>query len=313
MIPSVSIIVPAFNHVRYIQKCLESIFAQDYPAIELIVIDDGSTDGTQELIQRIYQLNPARFSFLSQPNSGLIKTLNKGLKLASGTYFCELASDDVLLPGSISQRVDYLQRHPELDAVFTDAYLIKKNRMTESRVSANHKLFSSATHDLKNLIERDCQIFFPSGLFKKSFLDNLGGFCEDFRDFEDLAMSYQLAVNGKIGYLNQPLMGYRKHGANNSSLATMKFSLRKEKIMALEKLTDDAGVAIAPEVKKCIWKHLYREYVRFGKFVLKYPQRCCSDEVNIILNQASSRFPWGIRMRLFHLCYLIRDHVIVPR
>lgn len=254
--PLASIVVPSYNHADYIPACLESIFEQDYPRIELIVINDGSTDGTDGVIRDILKKNPSRFRYISKDNEGLIKTLNLGLRTASGDYLCELASDDMLLPGSISRRISWLEEHPDIDAVFADGYLVKGNEKTRERVNEGKPRYSSSGHELGELIEGKARIFFPSGMFRKRVLDSLGGFDEDFRYFEDLAMQLPLALSARIGYLDEPVLYYRRHGSNIS--AVQKVWVRKEKILALEKLLGTAGNSLRTIARR----QLYREYLK---------------------------------------------------
>lgn len=85
--PLASIVVPAYNHENYVAECLESVLAQDYPNIELIVINDGSTDSTGQRIEEFLKKNGQRFRYVSKPNEGLVKTLNAGIRLSFGKIF----------------------------------------------------------------------------------------------------------------------------------------------------------------------------------------------------------------------------------
>src|SRR3990170_1745107 len=128
--PLVSIVVPAYNHEAYVVECLESVLAQDYPNIEFIVINDGSTDSTGQRIEEFLKKNGERFRYVSKPNEGLIKTLNLGITLASGKYFCEIASDDILIPDSVRKRVSYMEENQSLDVAFADAYIMRDREKT---------------------------------------------------------------------------------------------------------------------------------------------------------------------------------------
>ncbi|MFZ5998715.1 MAG: glycosyltransferase [Nitrospirota bacterium] len=265
--PIVSIVIPAYNHENYVLDCIQSVLEQDYPRIDLIVINDGSTDDTDKKIRNVLERDPSAFQYISKANEGLVKTLNLGLKLAKGQYFCELASDDFLLPGSIVKRADYLNLHPEIDVVFADAYLLNGSVRTTRRLNEGKKGYSSIEHTIKDLLDGKAKILFPSGMFRKSMLEQLGGFDEAFRDYEDVAMRLLLTVHARIGYLDEPVMFYRKHATNTSS--SRKLSLRREKILALEKLLD-LGMQIN-DTEDTVKRHLYREYVRFMKLSLRCP------------------------------------------
>src|SRR3990172_250496 len=181
-LPFVTVVVPAYNHENYVIDCIESILSQDYPNIDLVVINDGSTDGTDEKIMGLTGQGGRPFRYISKENEGLIKTLNLGLKLARGKYFCELASDDMVLPGSIRKRVEYLEANPRAEAVFADGYFLNASEKTSTRILQGTVAgYHGPEHTIENLIKGDAIIMFPSGMIKKSTLDALGGFDEDFR------------------------------------------------------------------------------------------------------------------------------------
>ena len=260
--PTVSVIVPAYNHEEYITDCIQSILKQDYPYLDLIVINDGSTDKTDLRIKELLKNNPSRLRYVTKENEGLIKTLNLGLKLAQGEFFCELASDDMLLPGSIRNRVSYLEKNPDIDVVFADAYILEGKTRTTVRASEGKTRFSSSKHTVVDLLKGNARILFPSGMFRKSSLEKLSGFDEDFRYYEDVAIMYKLALDSRIGYLDEPVMYYRKHWTNISS--SNKVLVRREKILAFEKLLslNKADVGLTKYF-------LYREYIKFIKFSIR--------------------------------------------
>ena len=102
--PLVSVIVPSYNHARFVQACLESVAADPYPAKELVIIDDGSTDGSAHVIQSwIEQPSASELAIRYEvhPNHGQTRTLNELLALASGRYIAYVASDDLLVPGGL--------------------------------------------------------------------------------------------------------------------------------------------------------------------------------------------------------------------
>lgn len=260
-LPAVSIVVPAYNHENYVADCIKSILEQDYPNMELIVINDGSTDSTEEKIRDYIGKNGERFRFISKKNEGLVKTLNLGLSLAKGEYFCELASDDMLLPGSIRKRVEYLEANPDIEAVFADGYFLDASEKTSTRIMRGAVAgYRSSEHTVENLIKGDAIIMFPSGMIKKSTLDALGGFDEDFRYYEDIYTEYLLALGGRVDYLDEPVMYLRRHSTNVSK--TFILPTREERILALEKLFLLAGTS---SLKKLIQRFLSQQYWKYYK------------------------------------------------
>ena len=95
-LPRVSVLISAYKHERYVEACVRSVLAQTYPNIELIVLDDGSPDGTVAVLQRLHEEAKATdrpFTFIAKQNSGLSDTLNQALALATGKYICQFGSD----------------------------------------------------------------------------------------------------------------------------------------------------------------------------------------------------------------------------
>jgi alpha-1,3-rhamnosyltransferase len=301
--PLVSVIVPAYNHEDYISDCIYSVLEQDYPRIELIVIDDGSSDNTDRIIKEILVKNPSRFLYVSKKNEGLIKTLNMGIKLSRGRYVCELASDDVLMPSSFMKRVAYLESHPDIDVVFADAYHIYDNVRTHDRLYEDREKFISRENTIRDLIEGKAKIFFPSGMFRKSVLERLGGFDEDFRYSEDVAMWYQLALRVRIGYIDEPVMYHRKHSDNTSSSFRFMAGVRKEKILALEKLLPLKIDGMGNDLKK----YLFKEYVRFIRFALKNPVD--GKELAEVSEKALQMHPHAIKIRYYMLLLKIKGYI----
>lgn len=113
--PRISVVVPSFNQARYLPACLDSVLLQKYPAVELIVMDGGSTDGSADIV-RSYANRLAYW--VSQPDGGQTPALIAGFARATGEIQCWLNSDDMHEPGSLFQVATYFREHPDVDAVF---------------------------------------------------------------------------------------------------------------------------------------------------------------------------------------------------
>lgn len=110
----VSVIIPAFNAETYIIEAIKSVLAQDYSPLEILLVDDGSTDGTVELVRERFP----QVRIISQPNAGVAVARNTGLAAATGDFVCLLDADDGWFPGKLQAQVAYLQAHPEAGAVY---------------------------------------------------------------------------------------------------------------------------------------------------------------------------------------------------
>jgi len=135
MRPLVSVICISFNHALYIEEALKSVFEQSYPNIEVIILDDGSGDGSAEVIRTL--ISDKKISFIHhQTNLGYTKTFNQGLALATGEFVIDFALDDVMLPNFMASGIDRFEKEPvSTGVVYSNADYIDAN----SKVIGNHK------------------------------------------------------------------------------------------------------------------------------------------------------------------------------
>src|SRR4051812_22202014 len=119
----VSVLVPSYNHAQYVERCLRSIMNQTYQPSSLLVIDDGSTDDSVKVIERV--LKDCRFpcELIARANKGLCSTLNEGLSRTSGEFFSYLGSDDLWLPNFMAERIRVLKERPNAVLAYGHAYL----------------------------------------------------------------------------------------------------------------------------------------------------------------------------------------------
>ena len=224
----VSIIIPSFNHRHYVEKAVNSVLNQTYNPIELIVIDDGSTDGSVELIEQLS--NKYAFKFISQSNLGIPKTLNRGIKeFSSGKYIAILASDDYFEPTKIEKQVRALIEHQSSEFCYTQAIEFDNDSDAHLRLFPKKKFFGNVLN----------QIFlrqpYAAGsiLFTRSLYDRLGGFDENLLA-EDWDFSIRAAsITSFIG-VHEPLFYYRSHSNNTMKSLDRRF-IFKEKARILSK------------------------------------------------------------------------------
>jgi glycosyltransferase involved in cell wall biosynthesis len=124
-LPKVSIVIPAYNHANYLDAAIQSVLKQDYPNIELIVLDDGSTDNTHQVLESYGN----QFYWETQKNMGQANTLNKGWRMAKGDILAYLSADDVLLPQATSDSVKCLLANPRSVLCYGDFELIDSQEL----------------------------------------------------------------------------------------------------------------------------------------------------------------------------------------
>ena len=212
----ISVIIPCFNHEKYVEKSIESIFSQTYKNFELIVIDDGSTDGSVDVLKRLQ--NYYDFILIVQENMGVCKTLNRAIReFSSGAYIALLASDDFWHKDKLELQMFGLLSRPDVHFSFTQAIeFTDENRPYKGRIFPRKCISGSV---LKSVFLRQ---HVPAGsmLFSRELFDRLDGFDEHLRE-EDWDFVIRAASITDFFAVASPLLFYRSHALN-----TMKTSGR---------------------------------------------------------------------------------------
>lgn len=211
--PLVTVIIPSYNHEKYVEQAILSVVTQTYKEIQLIVIDDGSKDGSLKVINRLADLHG--FEVVSRENRGLSKTLNQGIALARGKYISFLASDDFYLPGRVEDAVFQFEKASEsIVAVCCDGYIVSDEGAVINKFSDRYPrpIIGSL---YQNLIVIN---FLPAmGMTYKSDVLRKFMFDEKYK-FEDYTLYLRLFEVGtyKLGLYSAIGFGYRWHGENTS-------------------------------------------------------------------------------------------------
>ncbi|MBF9153052.1 glycosyltransferase [Novosphingobium jiangmenense] len=212
--PLVTTIIPAYNHETYVADAIGSVIAQSHPNMEIVIIDDGSSDGTRTAIERKLSATPShhRIIFETQDNAGVCATLNRGLQLSSGEFIQFLASDDMYLPEKTSH---CLRGFGGLDeafaATYCDGLVIDQNGRRIGKFSDIYPRPISKNNYRELLVSN----WIPAMglLYKAAALHSLGGFDENLK-FEDWDLLLRLSRRYKIHFVGQELFEYRLHGDN---------------------------------------------------------------------------------------------------
>ena len=207
MQPTVSVIIPAYNAASFVQETIKSVLDQTFHDFELIVVDDGSTDQTSEIIKK-YKDKRIRYFFKS--NSGVSETRNFGLENAKGDVVAFLDADDLFLPTNLEKKVFYLRANPETDLVHSSE--IRFSSATGENITT---VFGSEGKVLEKLLAmRGNVIHSPSSVVvRKRLLDQVGGFDPKLSTSADWDMWVRLSAKTPFGYIPEPLVKYRVHAA----------------------------------------------------------------------------------------------------
>jgi len=201
--PKVSIITPSFNQAKFLRHTIESVITQDYPNIEYIIIDGGSSDGSLEIIKS-YEDHLAYWESL--PDHGQTDAINKGFAKATGKYLAWLNSDDLYHPGAISEAVNFLEEHPDVGLVYGDC----------SFINAQGKqigLFPAAQTDYARLRRGYVHIPQQSAFFRADLWNKVGPLDPSFYFAMDYDLWVRLASEAPLVYLPGLLWAsFRLHG-----------------------------------------------------------------------------------------------------
>ncbi len=202
--PIVSVVLPVYNGADYIRTAIDSVLAQTFADFELIVIDDGSTDATAEIVQSI---DDNRLRLIRQKNKGLVGALNHGISLAQGKYIARQDHDDISLPKRFEKQVAYLESHPDCALLGTRSTIWVKDRPTER--GHTHPVDEA---ELRFNMLIDCFIVHSSVIMRRAVVAELGGYSTDQTRCppEDYELWSRMMRKHKIANLAEPLLIYRE-------------------------------------------------------------------------------------------------------
>jgi glycosyltransferase involved in cell wall biosynthesis len=203
-----TVVMPAYNTARYIRQAIESALAQTVRDFELIVVDDGSTDGTAEIVEEFAQRD-ARVRLIRQPNQGIGAARNTAMAHGSGCWFALLDSDDLWFPTYLAEQFAVITRRPDLAVLSANA--LNLGGPNDGRPYQNAFYPHEIQHvSLLELIRREDAVCILS-MFRREVVDTIGGFDTDLRSSEDYDFWLRAAVAGfRIGFNPKPLGAYRR-------------------------------------------------------------------------------------------------------
>ncbi len=205
--PLVSIVIPLFNKLDWITQTINSVVNQTYKNWECIIIDDGSTDGSFELVTSLTKQYPGNWQIVSQSNSGQSVARNRGIGISSGEYVALLDADDVWFPDKLSRQVEFLESNRDVDLLFT-SYVIFEDGLTKS---FRYIRFRGA----EGMIMRWLQmsgfggLIESTGMIRRSFFEREGLFDLKLSTSSGLDVSIRGLLNSKVAVLPSALVGYR--------------------------------------------------------------------------------------------------------
>jgi glycosyltransferase involved in cell wall biosynthesis len=235
-LPLVSVITPAYNREALLDGVIRSVLDQDYPNVEYIVLDDGSTDGTLNVIKR----HEGKIRWETHENVGEARTVNKGLGMAKGEIVGVVNSDDPLLPGAISTLVTYLLAHPDVLVAYPDWVVIDDDGETIQRIATYE-------YDYANMIRWHHCMPGPGTFFRRAVIEKLGGRDPNFRFVGDFDFWLRAGLLGSFARVPATLATFRYHPESYST-SQLGRAMADEHIRLADKLF--AAPNLPPEVRK---------------------------------------------------------------
>ncbi len=213
--PLVSVVMPVYNGEKYLREAIDSILNQAFKDFEFIIINDGSTDKSEEIIK---SYNDNRIRLISQNNLKLIKSLNKGVKLAVGKYIARMDADDISLPERLEKEVEFLNRNQDVCLVGTYSFVIGP----DGKVIDTWKGFSENKKIKENLLICN-QFCHGSVIFRKKCIEDVGFYREELGVMSDYIGDYDLwlRISERWNIANIPEILY-KHRINPNSISVQK-------------------------------------------------------------------------------------------
>ena len=201
--PVISIITPSFNQAKFLRRTMDSVLSQDYPRVEYIIMDGGSTDGSQAIIEE-YTDHLAHWE--SIPDKGQTDAINKGFTRATGKYLAWLNSDDVYQPGALTEAVAYLEAHPDVGMVYGECNFIDAQDRAIGR-------FPAAQTDYQRLRRGYVHIPQQASFFRAELWKKVGPLDPSFYFAMDFDLWVRLAQEAPLVYLPDHLWAsFRLHG-----------------------------------------------------------------------------------------------------
>ena len=221
----ISVVIPTYNRRRWIGRAIRSVLEQTYTPAEIIVVDDGSSDGSMEYILENFPL----VNFVKQLNQGVSSARNKGIRLSSSKWIALLDSDDEWYPKKLENQVKAIQEKPDHKFCHTEEIWVRNG----VRVNQMKKHQKYGGHIFEKCLDM-CRISPSSVLFQKSILDKTGWFDKELRVCEDYDLWLRVTARYPTLYLNEPLI--IKYGGYKDQLSNVKGGIESYRINVLEKL-----------------------------------------------------------------------------
>lgn len=288
--PLVSVVTATYNRAHYLPGTIGSVLRQTYPHLEHIVVDDGSTDDTQEMIGPL--LADPRLKFHVQSNRGQAGARNVGLAHSKGEYLCFLDSDNLWEPDKVESQLREFEAHPEADVVYGDIQTIDE---------AGHPLDNSnmKRHSgrITELLLRDNFVTFNTAMIRRTCYEELGGLDERIRRADDYEFFLRYSTRCRFLYIPKVYVQYRIQRNQISSNKEARFESNRS---ILENFMKEHPELVSEEAQKTAWCHFYTRRGRHRASTADY-RGALGDYFRAIGYRPTNVAPWRAFLRMLLL------------
>ena len=255
--PKVSVIIPTYNRAGCITDAINSVLKQTYPDFELLIVDDGSTDNTPEIVNAYIRQYPARIRYMVQAHKNAPSALNRGIQEAQGEYIAFLDSDDFWFPDKLEEQINVMDK--------TSAGLVHAARYEED-TAGNTPLVIRPQMPARNrteFLEGRTHISMTV-LTPKKVLQKAGMFDEAFTVTYDTDMRLRIAKDNEIVFIDKPSMTVRKHG--DGQLTSKMIPMFEARVVIAKRMLEDQDIRVSKRWwRKKLLKSYYQLSIRYFK------------------------------------------------
>jgi glycosyltransferase involved in cell wall biosynthesis len=214
--PTVTVIIPTYNRARYLPDCINSVLTQSTPVDEILIVDDGSTDGTAELVSSWGD----RVTYLFQSNAGAAAARNLGLQVATGDFIAFQDSDDIWLPDKNALQLEFFRRYPDVDIVFGLMANFRGEQdepiaeIGNTAVYAALKATNTNVEDMFSLLLTYNMVPTPTVMCRRTCVEKAGMFDVGLRIAEDFEYWLRISSLCRFGFIDRVLLKRRRHDSN---------------------------------------------------------------------------------------------------
>jgi len=238
--PKVTVIIPTYNMAKYLPEAIESVLNQTYKDFEIIVLDDGSTDDSKEIVKKYIDQSRNNIRYIYQENQGVVKARNKAIMNARGEFIAFLDADDKFYANRLEEEIKVIEKHPDIGLVHADDTEITESGECINIQRRNKKCLSG--YIFKNLYTRKASISIPTVLIKKECFEKVGLFDENLSKLgcEDREAWLRIAREYRIEYINKVLAYYRR---NREGMSRNRENMEKARYYVVEKFFSQGYVS----------------------------------------------------------------------